>query len=549
MKNAPNLRLTALPLVIFLFALTLRIWGVTWALPDASRAFSFHPDESIVVGASLRVNPLLLLLDPGFYNYGSLSLLLNGFFIHLAEWIGLVVPGIAPGVPSAGALLTARLVTAFLGAGTCPLLFAAGRRLYGVPAGIAAAGLYAVSPLAVQHGHFATVDVPATFFVAGAVYFAAAYFAASGANPRSLLWCGLWAGFAAAAKYNAGLVLLAGVAAWWLVSATRTIKGLAGLIGMAALGFLLGCPGVLLNTSAFIRDFLFEANHVRTGSGDIFVGTPSAFIYHPTFTLPWSVGSLTALAILAGIAYALYRHRPADAILAAFALPYFIVIGLAEVKFARYLLPLLPPLLLWAGATLPQRTADKGFRPVAAALGVCGAFALLISLAFDNVMTQTDTRDLAAAAIREGNTAGKIASVGFATGPVVLLPHPAPALTVPIPLRAKEAAATLENLRLIPADGEWNVAQLTAENADAVALSEFEYGHLQARPRPEFEAYLAELRNHYPNRQVFGKPLRIFGLDLTGFYIQHERFNLPAQFMPLPHDMLYTNPTTLLYTK
>ena len=544
MKPSSSLRFPLLPAVIFLFALALRLWGIAWALPDASRAFSFHPDESIVVGASLRVNPLLLLLDPGFYNYGSLSLLLNGFFIHLGEGVGLVRPGIAPGVPSAGALLTARLVTAFLGAGTCPLLYAAGRRLYGSPAGIVAAGLYAVSPLAVQHGHFATVDVPATFFVAGAIYFAAAYFADSGANPRSLLWCGLWAGLAAATKYNAGLVLLAGVAAWQIVSVTRTLKGIAGLIGMAALGFLLGCPGVLLNTSAFIRDFLFEANHVRTGSGNIFVNTPSGFLYHPLYNLPWAVGGLTALAILAGVIYAVYRRRPADAPLAAFALSYFLVIGLAEVKFARYLLPLLPPLLLWVGGLLPQALSHKAFHRIAAVLTVCGAFGLFVALSFDAVMMQTDTRDLAAAAIRKSQTEGKVTSVGFATGPWFYSPTLHPFLSVPIPARAKEAAATLENLRLIPADSEWNLHQLISENPDVVALSEYEYADAQRIGDPDALAYLSETQRRFPRKTIFFQPISLFGIPVTR---QNTNRGLPMQ--RLPHDMMYANPITVVLEK
>jgi len=78
------------PLLLFLFALALRLWGITWALPNSTRAFSYHPDESVVTGYSLRVNPLALDFEPdGFYNYGSLALLLNGLFLHLGRLTGL----------------------------------------------------------------------------------------------------------------------------------------------------------------------------------------------------------------------------------------------------------------------------------------------------------------------------------------------------------------------------------------------------------------------------------------------------------------------------
>jgi 4-amino-4-deoxy-L-arabinose transferase-like glycosyltransferase len=190
LRNAPVL-------FILLVAFGLRLWGIGWGLPNATRLFSYHPDESMVVGASLTINPFAFQLDPGLYNYGSLALILNSFAIHLGEFTGLVVPGPAPSVPSATALLTARLVTALLGVATCGFLFGTGQRLYGTAAGIVAAAFYACAPLAVQHGHFATVDVPATFFVAGALYFAARHLQPSSCRPRDLLWCGLWCGFAA----------------------------------------------------------------------------------------------------------------------------------------------------------------------------------------------------------------------------------------------------------------------------------------------------------------------------------------------------------------
>jgi len=549
MNKLSSGRIPLVPIVLFAFALALRLSGIAWGLPDAGRAFSWHPDETVVVSASLRTNPLLLLLDPGFYNYGSLSLLINGFFIHLGDSMGLISGNVFTGAPSAGDLLTARLVTASLGAGTCLFLYGAGRLLYSETAGLAAALLYAVSPLAVQHGHFATVDVPATFFVAGTLYFAARYLRNPVTDARSLLLCGLFAGFSAATKYNAGLILFSGLTAWGVAERNRTLKSSMALIGMAALGFFLGCPGVLLNFPAFLRDFLFEANHARTGSGDLFVGTASGFIYHPFFTLPWAVGSLTALAILSSLLMAVYRRNSADYVLAAFMIPYFIVIGLAEIKFARYLLPLLPALLLWVGALIPLPENRRWYRVMSAAIGLCGLYALFISLAFNNVMMEEDTRDTAAKAIRKEQKEGKISSVGFATGPWHYSPNLQPFLAIPIPVRAKEAALSLQNLRLIPADGEWNVSQLKTENADAIGLSEFEYGHLQSRRTSEFTLYISELKSRYPRRLEFLKPLHFAGISLTGFYKQHEALDLPAQYPSLPHDMLYTNPTTLVFVK
>jgi 4-amino-4-deoxy-L-arabinose transferase-like glycosyltransferase len=514
-----------LPLLVCLAALALRLWGIGWGLPDAAHAFSYHPDESLVVSAALVTNPFLLLLDSGFYNYGEAAILMFSKAIHIGAALGLVA--IAPGaVPSASALLAARLTTALLGAGTCALLFGTGRRLFGTPAGTVAALAYALAPLAVQHGHFATVDVPATFFIAATLWLL------STDLKRRWLLCGLVAGLAAATKYNAGLVLLAPLCAWAL-SRPRSGKDGASLAGGAALGFLLGCPGALLNPTKFVADLTYEANHARTGSGDIFQGTPIGFVYHGLVTLPWGLGWPLVLLVLYGVVQAARRRSAHDLALAAFALPYFVLIGIAQIKFARYTLPLYPPLLLWAGAAVG--TGRYG-RPAAT---VALTAALLMTLAFDSVLAGPDPRDRAAAYL----TAQAPASVGFATGPWWYSPPLDPGISHPIPPQAKRAAAErTATPRLIPADGAWNAAQLAETRPDAVALSEFEYADALRLRRSAAQTYLAALRTALPTRHVFASPLRVLGVPLT-----RTAGDLPVQ--NLPHDMLYPNPTTVIFTR
>ncbi len=573
----------AAPWLIVLFALGLRLWGIGWALPNATRLFSFHPDESVVVGASLRVNPFLLLLDPGFYNYGALPLLLNGAVIHLGEAMGLVALSPAPGVPSAGALLAARLVTAFLGALTCAFLYHTGRFLYGYRAGLAAALLYGVAPLAVQHGHFATVDVPATFFLTGALFFAARRLSPVDARSRDLLWCGVWSGLAGAAKYNALLVVLAGVAAWLIAHRRDTTSpapnnggasdkegraipgsilappllgagGAASLLFGALAGFLAGCPTILLNPTGTLAAIAFEARHVRTGHDIVFAQTPPGFVYHLTYNLPWGMGLPLTLVALVATGYAVWRRRPGDLVLLAFALPYYILIGLAQVKFARYTLPLFPPLFLLAGALIPSPAPRRKAAPITFAIGAAGAFALVFSLALDAAMLRSDPRDQAAAYIRTSGAK----SVGFAKGPWYYSPTLAPLLGAPVPALAQRSALDASAPDLIPAavpaataDGgmtlhpvEWDTALLTQTNPDVVALSEYEYVYAQRIKQPEAIAYLANVEKRYKRRRVFSQPVQVFGLPFTKL---NTNQGLPAQ--NLPDDMLYVNPTIVLYEK
>ena len=539
-----------IPLVIFVGALALRLWNIGWALPNATRLFSFHPDESMVVSASLTVNPLLLLLDPHFYAYGALPLLLNGAVIHLGEMVGLVGASVG-GVPSSGALLAARLVTAVLGAATCFFLYGAGRLLYHRTAGTIAAILYALAPLAVQHGHFATVDVPATFFVAGTLYFAARVATGADDCSRGLLWAGVWAGLAAAAKYNAGLVLFAALAAWWLTG--RGGKRLALVVGGTVLAFLVGCPTILLNPGGVLQSIRDESLHVRTGHGDVFAGTQTGLLYHLSFNLSWGLTLPLLAFILAGVFGAMVRRGRGDGLLAAFALPYYLLIGLAAVKFARYTLPLFPPLLLWTGALVGDLLTRR--KPLGIAAGAlcaaASAFALLFSVGLDQTMSGPDPRDEAAAYVR---SLPAVHTVGFAKGPWFYSPTLAPLLAHPIPIAAQNSVMGTMNPTLIPAvrtgaggkpqSVEWDTALLHETHPDAVAVSEFEYADAGRARVPAALDYLAALEAQYPHRRVFAYPVQVFGFGYTKLSTKR---GLPTQ--NLPEDMRYTNPTIVIFTQ
>lgn len=573
------------PLLLVLFALALRLWGITWALPDKTRFYSYHVDESVVVGHALDMDPLAGKLDPNFYNYGSLTLLLDGLVIHAGRAAGLIdanAPDVRPGglaLPTGMELLTARFISALLGAGTVGFLYGTGRLLYGRTAGVLAGLAYAVAPLAVQHAHFATVDVGGVFWIAGSLYFAAkAVVSGPATQPSdssppptvqyplttSLFLAGLFAGLAAAAKYNGGLVMLAGIVAWWLANPRKPLPLVLLFVG-TGLGFLVGCPGIVLNPSAVIRDISFEAKHVAAGHGAVFTDTLPGFIYHIVFNLRWGLTVPLLLVSLAGIGVALMRRRPGDALLAAFALPYYLLIGLAAVKFSRYTLPLFPLLFLLVGAAWEgwrNGRAQTAFR----AFTVCGLLSALgFTIALNQTMTRPDPRDEAAAYIR---SLPEVQTVGFSAGPWNYMPTLNPYLTHPYPIVAQEVALQNEPLRMIPsvrfgADGqpvrdehgllqpeEWSIPLLAEPfSPDAVVFGELHYNDwLRTRFAPAQE-YLKQAEKQYPNHKNFTNPVTLFGLPVVPTYtIPGEPwFGLPRQ--ALPHDMLYTNSSVSVWTR
>ena len=265
--------------------------------------------------------------DIGFYNYGAFYFYLVSFAQILGRGWGFIpttLGGVSPLSPQAAPemaalFLTGRVVTTLLGIATIPLLYFAGSRFYGKRTGLIAAGLYAVSPLAVVHAHFLTVDVPATFFVTLTLFFSAKILfprtvktiepslstsTEEDQNKQSFrslflsphLLAGIATGLAAATKYTAITVLLIPLAAHlWSnrqdrqTEEKKTTKPLLLILGGCVVAFLLGCPGVFLNPDAFwnglpnfpgsgLRYELFE--HSRTGHGDLFTDTGNGWWYH-----------------------------------------------------------------------------------------------------------------------------------------------------------------------------------------------------------------------------------------------------------------------------
>jgi hypothetical protein len=70
-------------------ALGLRLWGIEWGLPNALHFYSYHTDETRILGVS-RPGPDGLNLFAGqflphFYNYGSLQLYLINIAVSIVS--------------------------------------------------------------------------------------------------------------------------------------------------------------------------------------------------------------------------------------------------------------------------------------------------------------------------------------------------------------------------------------------------------------------------------------------------------------------------------
>ncbi|NLC55976.1 MAG: phospholipid carrier-dependent glycosyltransferase [Armatimonadetes bacterium] len=324
-------------------------------------------------------------------------------------------------------------------------------------AGLCAAGLLALAPLHVAHSHYLTVDVTAAFWATATL--CAALRLLEAPRLRMALLAGLCAGLAAGTKYNAGIAVAAPLAAlalstccrrttagarerqpaagaggWrrWLRRPSKTASGGEGApapsaragegpvcdappgvtsrawrallalvcLGAAAVAFLAACPGVLLESDTFLSHFFYELKHVRTEHGLVFQGTPPAWIYHFTTSLRFGLGLPLLAVLLAGLVQAARRRSAADLVLLAWVLPYYVLIGGAQVKFQRYTIPLAPALLVWSGVLcadwLARAACSRARALAAAAIVGVGFWTAGGGFAYALLFASKDPRDRAA---------------------------------------------------------------------------------------------------------------------------------------------------------
>jgi hypothetical protein len=320
-----------------------RAVATSWGMPNSDHYFSYHPDEIFLL------LPAFGFADgdwnPHFFNYGTLYIYLVGIPAVLSR----VVPEAARFPEDLGPLYgLARGVTMWMGIATAVLLCFAFRgkdRWIGILSGL----LLAICPLHVVNSGYATVDVPATFWLALAFVLAIA--GAERAGPGWGALVGIAVGLAAATKYNAGLFLLPAIAAPLLVRPARwRWDWCLAIVGGAVVGFIAGCP--FFWTPEFRDGLLFEIRHAQIGGTLAFEGTGSGWSYHLTRGLPVGLGMpLLAAAALGAVAALRLPSRPARLSLL-WVLFYLFAIGFGRERFIRYLVPLTPFLAVLAAVGL-----------------------------------------------------------------------------------------------------------------------------------------------------------------------------------------------------
>lgn len=376
-------------LAILVFAAAARLIDIAW-----DQGHFFHPDERAVAFAVQRLSFNPPKLDPDFFAYGSLP-------IYLAKVASSIAGLVDPQASSYdGVILNGRRLSAIFGVITVYLTFLLGRRLYDRTVGVLAAFLLAACVLHVQNSRFMTVDIPLTMFVLLALLQLVRV--TDQGRLRQFVLAGVCIGLATATKFSAMPLFAAlAVAAVYRCVAERAVLPIAARLGLAvlaaALAFAIAEPYALLRFDRFYHDIVEQSHMVRNAGvfpyTTQYMHTPK-YVYELTQLVVWgmapALGVVAVWASGARIVAAVRGRNPADWVLLAWVLPFFLVTGWFEVKFPRYLLPIYPVMIVWAAEWLVRKyRAGSLFGRLGIPVVVAGT--LLAALAFMSTYTRPHT--------------------------------------------------------------------------------------------------------------------------------------------------------------
>lgn len=410
---------TVLALVgILAVAAFLRLYDLNW---DSNH--HLHPDERHIVMVTMdrislpfpnlgdahltdarrsTLNPRSA--DPGSgqprsFAYGSLPLYLLKLTGHVASPWWKATSGID------GLTLLGRLLSVLFDLGTVLLAFLIGRRLYSARAGLLAALLLSVTVLHIQLSHFYASDTLLTFFLVATLYLGLRVLELP--STGRVTWMGAAAGLALSCKVSAAPILLACAVACSLSDRRRGVGAMPAILlaGAVAGGvFLLFQPYALLDLQPFLRDIQYESEMVRgiqIPPYTIQYVRTEPVLYQLRNLFLWTAGPALGGAILVGLLVLavrlLWRQRPAEWMLVAWLVPYLAVTLSFQVKFVRYLLPVMPLLVIMAAAWIaalatPARLGSRRSWIALGALVVVVAGAALQAAAFISIYDADHTR-------------------------------------------------------------------------------------------------------------------------------------------------------------
>ena len=255
--------------------------------------------------------------------------------------------------PTPGAYMGPRILTALIGTCGVYIAYRLGRFFSTAGTGLLAALLLSVSMGYATNAHFATADVPVTVMML--LSFWMCLRAGRKRTAGSCAVAALTIGLAASVKYYGILMIFPYALVCWSVCRSRPLvrRRLPLFLVVVVLGFIAGTPHSIFSFFSFMKDVL-QLNLLTPHMKIAGTSPPHGYLTQMK-NLVNIMGAPLFFAAAASLLYSLHvvlKGKKFElACIWAFILPFYLIVGRLRVAPARYILPVVPFLLLIAAHT------------------------------------------------------------------------------------------------------------------------------------------------------------------------------------------------------
>jgi len=406
LRKSDNLLL----LGILLLALVLRLWGIGFGLP-----YTYHFDEPAYVSSALNLGAGIIGKQPNPTGFPNILFGEYGLYFVIGRVVG-IFHSVAhfeqmyrqdPSV----FLLLARITSATFGSLTVVVVYYLGKLVANQRIGLLAGLFQAVAFLHVRDSHYGVPDILMSFWVILTTLLCV--LAIKKKSPRFQYLSGLTAGLSITTKWSAwpiGISLACTLLFLCSDMKPRSIENVFKVILRVGCGLfcgiLIGGFQLLARPVVYWNYALQELYAGSAGGFGVWlIDTVPGWLFYFK-TLDYGLGNvLFGLSLLGtvGLGYVVLRRRDfTEGIILLFPLFYFGSMGSTRHYFARYALPLIPFLVIFAAMTLSwitdhiqQRSRAWATLVLLLLLSLTIVQPMLYDLRHDTLLTRMDIRTLA----------------------------------------------------------------------------------------------------------------------------------------------------------